>query len=446
MRGFEEHQGLVDTFEKAGFFDGPYEEVRAACDCWLNQGDPSELELLLRFNPGLESEARRRAAAVVRAEEENPFRPFLDAEEAQRISGTYKYGLVNYEKDLCGFTTYDFPQGIFVSGASGTGKSYGILWVIDQILCVPPEQRDFNIIFVQRAKREADAFHLKYPWFSVLEWGDLRLNMWEVQDWDTFNDKVQAATHIFVTENFLYTMSSPALRYAVERAYSDFGVYEGSKKFPVFREIRERLQGYNKKYGFDGYEMRNNFDKLKVRFSDFEKEEQILNGRKGMPLDFFLENDLCINVVDVNEYVVRTSLMSLFYDIQRYYSKAPSADGSTRTLLVVDEARWLFDVKRDTTPHISNEIVEKWFTTCRESGFGRIILTQEPQSVSSFVTSNCAIRICFPVYDEGLERAQKVLNLSDEQRDFLGGMGRPGKCVMRHPAIDRPFPVEVPRW
>lgn len=447
MKGFEYYKELVKVLIKAGFTDPiGYPKAHAACELWLRWGSSRELRLLKRRNPGLISEACRRVEQIEWFEEQCPFRPFLDSNEAKRVAGSYLYGVANHDGDFCGFSDYGFPLGIFVCGAQGTGKSHGVFWVIDQILRVPPDVRGFNVIIVQRVKREADTLALKYPWMSVLEWEDLRYNMWEVHDWDTVKEKIRASTKIFAGENFLYSATVPLLRYAVMEAYEALGVLGGSKKFPTFVDIRERIKDYQFQYGFEGYEMKNTFDRLKYRLAEFEMEKEILNLRRGIPFNFFLENDLCLNVVGPSEFVIRTSLMSLLYDIQRYYSKQPSAEGKTRVLLVLDEARWLFDVVRDRSDYPSNEIVESWFTTCRDSGFGRIILTQEPQSISDFVTSNCAFRIAFPVYDKGLERAKVLLGLSEEQMRRLEGLPRPGVCVVRHPGADRSFLVHVPEW
>ena len=139
--------------------------------------------------------------------------------------------------------------------------------------------------------------------------------------------------------------------------------------------------------------MKNTIGKVGNRLVDFIEEGEILNCKKGLTTQFFLENDLCLNVIDENEFTVRTTIMSILYDIQRYLQKSPLSNPGMRILVIIDEARWLFDVSRDALDFPSNKILETWFTTCRESGFGRIIITQEPGSVSTFVTSNCAFRL-----------------------------------------------------
>lgn len=437
---FEYWREVVETLDKGGMAKDPF--IRRACKLFWETGHYTPLREALESRPGLLTKAKRNLAE----QEDKPFwPPPMKPAEINKIIGLYKLGYVNSNMDMTGLDLAPLTRGFFISGGQGSGKTWPVLRMMDEMLYLPPKERGFNIIVIQRIKRDADAFALKYPWFKVLGWRDLRYNMWQVEDWDDPRDKIAAASTIFAGENFLYSLSVPPLRYAVKKSYAANGVFEGSKNFPVFSEIYTKIGAYLKDHKIEGYDMRNTIGKVGNRLVDFIEEGEILNRKKGLTTQFFLENDLCLNVIDENEFTVRTTIMSILYDIQRYLQKNPLPNSGMRILVIIDEARWLFDVSRDALDFPSNKILETWFTTCRESGFGRIIITQEPGSVSTFVTSNCAFRLSFPVFGQkSLDAIKNLNNLTDEQIAYIPKLAPFGQGIFSHPNFERAFIIQVP--
>jgi hypothetical protein len=436
---FEKWREIVEKLDKAGFTKNPV--IFKVCkQCW--EGNCRPLRELLRRRTSLLRKAERKIAEM----EDYPFwPPPLKQSEIEKIRGKYSVGIVNHRKDTAGLNNPDFTRGLLPIGAQGTGKTWASLRILDMMLGLPPKERGFNVIIIQRMKRDSDGFAVKYPWFKVLEWSDLRYNMWQVDEWDNPHDKLASANTIFCGENFLYSLTVPPMRYAVKKCYEENGVFENSNNFPVFSEIMAKLPGYTKAYNIKGYEMTSSIGRLTNRLVDFIEEGKILNCKNGLPLSFFLEHDLCINVMDQNEFTVRATIMNILYDIQRYLQKKPISRPALRVLTYIDEARWLFDIKRDNMDIASNKILEDWFTTCRESGYGRIISTQEPESVSRFVRSNCAFRLSFPIFGEESVKAVKGLHtLTDEEASFLRKLKPYGEGIFSHPNFDRPFLITIP--
>ena len=439
---FEYWREVIETLDKGRMTKDPF--IHRACKiCWESSGQLYKpLKDALESRPGLLEKAKRNVAE----QEGKPFwPPPMKPDEIQEINGLYRLGYVNAKKDMVGLDPAPLTRGLFISGGQGSGKTYPVLRMMDEMLRLPPKQRGFNIINIQRIKRDADVFALKYPWFKVLGWRDLRYNMWQIEDWDDPRDKIAAACTIFAGENFLYSLSVPPLRYAVKKSYEAKGVFKGSENFPVFSDIYSRIGNYLKAYKIEGYDMKNTIGKVGNRLVDFIEEGEILNCKKGLTTQFFLENDLCLNVIDENEFTVRTTIMSILYDIQRYLQKSPLSNPGMRILVIIDEARWLFDVSRDALDFPSNKILETWFTTCRESGFGRIIITQEPGSVSTFVTSNCAFRLSFPVFGQkSLDAIKSLNNLTDEQIAYIPKLAPFGQGIFSYPGFERAFIIQVP--
>lgn len=443
---FQFWRKLVETLEEGGMTDyEKYPEVEFACKIFWETYDYKYLENILNENPWLIDEAERNIAEKEKAEEENPFRPFPEGDELDKLKGQFNLGYVNHNGDMVGFNSLGTTNGFFISGPQGTGKTYPYLRIVDQILQIPIETRGFNVFIIQGVKRDTDGFILKHPEaFKIIEWDDLRYNLWQVDSWDTPIEKIRSSTTIFAGENFLYSLTLPILNFAVNRCFESNGVFKGSKNFPVFKEIDRKVDEFAKEFNIKGYEITNSIGRLRSRLIEFMESGKTLNSRYGFPLEIFMENDVCLNVKDVSEFLVRTTVMNILIDIQRHHEKYPLKESRLRTLVIIDEARWLFDIKRDNMDIPSNKIVERWFTTAREPGIGRIIITQEPQSVSRFVTDNCAFRLTFPPFGESLEAVKKLQNLTDEQVSHLFKLAPYGEGIFRHPNFDRPFIVQIP--
>lgn len=441
---FTHWKEIIDLLEKGGMTSDPH--IQRVCRWFVKtNGDHKPLENLLKEKPWVLNKARKNIAVIEKAEEENPFRPFPEGDELEAIQGSLNLGRVNLTGGMAGIEPVDFTKGFFVSGASDRGKTYPILRMLDQILSVPPAERGFNVIILQKMKHDADAFAIKYPHFKVIDWEDFRYNMWQVDDWDTPKDKLVSASEIFAGENFLYTLSAPPMKYTLQKSYEANGVFSGSKNFPIFNEFLSITPGYLKKFKIDGYNMKDSIGRLINRFIDFLMEGEILNCKAGFPLEFFLKHDLCFNVMNQEEVIVRTTFMNIFSDIQRYLQNNPTSEQKIRVLVIIDEARWLFDIKRDNSDIPSNKILESWFTTSRASGFGKIILTQEPNSVSRFVTSNCAYRWSFPIAEtKALETVKSLNTLTDKQVAHIPYLAIKGEGILSHPGFPRPFIVNVP--
>jgi hypothetical protein len=443
-RTLEEWFGLVEKIQKAGMLDlDP--KLYMACKLLWETYDTKLIEEVIDEHPWIMAQAMRDAYEIDQAEKDCPLRPYPEGDELELISGKYKLGHVNYNLDPLGMNDVDFTRGLFITGGTGSGKTYPVMRLLDEILSTPREERDFNVLIIQGSKNDFDPFAMTTD-MRVLNWKDLRYNMWEVQDWDTAEDNMKAKCNIFANENFLLAHTIPALRSSVRSCYENGLVTDRSHSFPTFGDIKTKTSEYFINHSLDSYTFKDANQRLHNRLIDHIDEGPILNGRCGFTTDFFMTWDLCINVIDENEYPVRTTIFSILYDIQRYLTKFPDrrSPSGMRTLVIIDEARWLFNKEREQGQYISDKILIRWFTTSRETGFGRIIITQEPESVSDYIAANSAFSLTFPVHGRSFETVKRLQNLSDEQADYLFKLPKYGDGIFRYPGFPRPILIQIP--
>jgi len=308
-RTLEEWFNLVEQIKKAGMLNlDPM--LYMGCKIFWETHDTDLLEEVIDEHPWIMAKAMRDAREIDKAEKDCPLRPFPEGDELELISGKYNLGYINHNLDQLGMDEVDFTRGLFVTGGTGSGKTYPVMRLLQNILSTPREERDYNVLIIQGSKNDFDPFAMKTD-MRVLDWKDLRYNMWEVQDWDTAENNWKAKCNIFANENFLLAHTVPALRSAVRSCYDNMLVSDRSHMFPTFEHIKTETDNYFKRNELDSYTFKDANQRLHNRLIDHIDEGPILNGRCGFTTDFFMTWDLCINVVDENEYPVRTTIFSI---------------------------------------------------------------------------------------------------------------------------------------
>jgi len=432
---------VVDTLYEGGMTDDP--EVFMACNWFVEtNGDHEMLEDLLNERPDILAMARRNMMVDVKAKKANPFHPEPSGDEVNELKGEIVLGEVNGIGDTVGLDPIAFTRGLFICGEIGSGKSYPVLRMLNQILSVPISERGYNVIVVQAVKRDADFLVRDYEDLKVLEWEDIRRAPLSVESWDNWKNKISSFCGVYSAVNWLQLHGQPLLKRDVELCFEKYGTGE-----VTFGRLFGEVDNASKAIGLLGMEHRNVRDNLKFSLFSFKESGQVLNCTKGFSVsEFFTKNDLILNVMDQSsDYIIGTFLGDLFKDIQRYYEANP-LDSGLRTLIVIDECRRVFpsaDV-HSRSGHNPNQPMENFVTTRRSSGIGLIAVTQEPQSAPQWLTNNSAYVLAMPISGEGRDHVKKLLNLSDEEASHIDKLGSLGIGIMRYRGFDRRFIVDVP--
>ncbi|MFC1829708.1 hypothetical protein ACFL0O_08855, partial [Thermodesulfobacteriota bacterium] len=415
-----------------------YPELHIACKLFWETHDYKLLKSILDENPGLIADAERAINETQQALEDCPLRPFPKSDELESIQGQFNLGYVNPNLDFCGFDPLDFTRGLFVCGAIGSGKSYPILRLLSQILSVPITERGFNVLVIQVVKRDADFLVKRFPDFRIIEWENLRRNIFEVEPWDKSEAKINSAVSIFSSANYLRSLTQPILNECVDLCRKD--------KLPLnFTEIFDQVKNATKTLEQQGYDTKNMADKVKLRINEFAKKPQ-LNLNNGLRIDnFWSEEDICLNLIEEkNTYIYSTVITDILISLQRYYERFPVYPPKLRTLLIIDECRTIFPNVNDFRDFNADRFLELFVTTRRAAGIGLIALTQEPQSVSTWLTNNSAFFLTFPIRGEAVEYVQRYQNLSEDQVGYIPQLPKYGTGIMSDVRFNRPFLMQVP--
>jgi len=193
---------------------------------------------------------------------------------------------------------------------------------------------------------------------------------------------------------------------------------------------------------------RNSADKIKLRLSEFTDTRLILDCKFGYPIDtFWSKEDIILNVMgETNSYLYATAITDLLITLQRYHTLHTTDQNKDhlKTLVIIDECRSLFPKKSNIHDLDADRYLEQFVTTARSSGIGRITLTQEPQSVTSWLADNAAFFWTFPIAGESLKAIKTYQGLTDEQIAYIAKLPPYGTGIFRDRRFDRPYLIEVP--
>ena len=147
---------VVLTLDKGRITRNSY--IRKACKLGWETGYWGPLQKLLKEKPWLLTKAWRNILEQL----DYPFwPPPMKQDEINTIKGKYQIGYVNSNKDMAGLDPLDFTQGLTIFGETGSGKTYPVLMVTDQILSTPIEERGFKIYERGDYRKKPPSYQLK---------------------------------------------------------------------------------------------------------------------------------------------------------------------------------------------------------------------------------------------------------------------------------------------
>jgi len=187
-------------------------------------------------------------------------------------------------------------------------------------------------------------------------------------------------------------------------------------------------------------------DKLRGRVWDYMNTGQILDTAFGFTIkDFFSKNDIILNLMDEkSEYLTKSLVINLLTTLQEFHSKKPKSKCGLKTIVVIDECRSIFPVKSKHNDFEEDIFLEKFKTTKRANEISLIALTQEPQSVADWLTSNNAFYFAFPLIGNGRAVLKDHIGLTNTQLASIEKLPKYGTAIVSDERFDRKFLLQVP--
>jgi len=231
------------------------------------------------------------------------------------------------------------------------------------------------------------------------------------------------------------------LQKAIDRAYSDSGVYSGkAEEYPTFEDVLEILEGMKVK-GRRAQWMDSTMRTLGVLcFGEFGK---VLNVRKPYPLGSLLEENVILELDSLTNSDKTFFIESLLLWIHHYRLSEKYREVFKHAIFVEEAHHILLRKKQEVSG--SEAITDIILREIRELGEAIVLIDQHPSLISMPALGNTYTTICFGLkHRADMSTISESLLLEREQVDFLGQL-ETGKAIVKlQGRFFKPFLVRFP--
>jgi len=407
---YKEAKRLSKLFKESRFTEHK-DKLFGACRVFTEYQDRTALEDYLEEFPEIEEEAEIELERIEEEKTTDPFKPYPHDEDLKYIDGQIKTGCINEQDQMAGLNPIDFTQGVFICGMPGCGKTTLGLSMLYQMLNA---NCPYKLKIIEDTKPDADFLIKDFPDTKILEFKDLYINPWQVEDWDTELEKMNSVVEILSSTMWMMQHSGLIFKMAVELAYKvskDTGL-------PVnFSMIKTQVTAAADKVGLAGFDYKNALDHINFICETFIQTGKSMNAHYGFTIEnLWNRHHVILNLMDESSpYIKSTLVMYLLKEWQRYNEKHPLPHPELRDLVYVDESRNIFPASRphNESGHDPNKPLKDWVGSRRSSGIGYIVMTQEIQSAPDWLIDNTATIIGFPIHGENRDKFLRVANLDE---------------------------------
>ena len=368
----------------------------------------------------------------------------LSLPEEEIISGEYKLGKVVYgdqEYYPFGLRENEWLRHIGIFGTTGSGKtncSFILLWNLLK------NKKPFLIFDWKRNYRDLLAFeefkHMKIYTIGR-EISPLFFNPLIPPENTNPQSWLKKLIEILMHSYFLGEGVSYLLQNAIDKAYSDFGVYsESPEEYPTFKDVLSILEKMQVK-GRKALWMDSTLRTLGVLcFGEFSR---VLNVRKPYPMADLLKENVILELDSLTNSDKTFFIEALLLWIHHYRMSETNREIFKHSLVIEEAHHILLRKKQEMTG--TEAITDIILREIRELGESIILIDQHPSLISMPALGNTYTTICFGLkHKADMHTISESLLLEREQVDFLGQLETGLAIVKLQGRFFKPFLVKFP--
>jgi len=230
------------------------------------------------------------------------------------------------------------------------------------------------------------------------------------------------------------------LQKAIDKAYSDFGVYSGAREYPTFKDVLSILEGMKVK-GRKALWMDSTLRTLGVLcFGEFSK---VLNVRRPYPIQDLLKDYVILELDSLTNSDKTFFIESLLLWIHHYRLQEKDREIFKHAIVIEEAHHILLRKKQEMTG--TETITDIILREIRELGESIILIDQHPSLISMPALGNTYTTICFGLkHRADMFTISESLLLDKEQVDFLGQLETGISIVKLQGRFFKPFLVRFP--
>ncbi len=364
-----------------------------------------------------------------------------------------------------------FSSHCFITGSSGSGKSYATYNLLDQLL-----QQNIKMMVIEPAKGEykqvfGNLNNVNIFTIDTTIYRLLRINPFQFPEKIHVLSHIEQVLQIFGAAWPLYAAMPAILKEAVVNAYVKCGWdiqnsiwIEGvcDHKYPVFEDVLETLPEIINTSDYSAESKGNYKGALLTRVQAMTTgiNGMIFRKSEGIPYEVLFDQNTLIDLSEVGSDEMIALLMGIiimhlneYRKSQRKLGKVSSHDSRLKHITVLEEAHALLKrTNKDQNQEGANlvgksvEMISNSIKEMRTYGEGFIIIDQSPLAVDSSAVENTATKIIMNTPSkDACEELGSALSLSEEQTKELSRLNVGVAAVMQKGWLS-PVLMKVGLW
>lgn len=359
------------------------------------------------------------------------------------IGHIYHMGRVEAQTPI-DLTVDDLTKHLFVTGATGVGKSNFCYQLLDQLL-----ERGIHTLVIEPAKGEyagvfggRNGFHVfgADPQRSPV----LRINPFAFPEGVSVIQHVERLMDIFNAAWPMYSAMPAILKDAIEKIYADrgfdsiLGIHPEGTDFPCFDDLLEALPQIIKSSAYSAEVQGNYIGALVTRVKSLTNGIYgIIFGRNEVGDSTLFDGDVIVDISRIGSSETKALIMGvLTMRLNEYRMCSGLVNSPLKHITLLEEAHNLLRGQTPGSPEGTNvraasiEMITNAIAEMRTYGEGFIIADQSPSVLDQSVIRNTQTKVVFMLPDRNdREIVGNSLSLSDDQKQEVARLS-PGVAAV----------------
>lgn len=371
----------------------------------------------------------------------------LEPPKKEMMNGTYNLSLVSYAgKKLFPFNLreQDWMRHVCISGMSGSGKTTLAFHIINNFI---QKKKPFLIFDWKKSFRPLLLIDNEIMLFTL---GNenisnyFKININEPPPGIAPKEWINVLCDL-ITESFFVSYGvHKILLETLDEAFRDFGVYNGSRNYPTWNEIKWRLEDkMEKKKGREASWLMSALRVAHVMtFGNFGKAMNY-KGKEIFSVEDLLNKKIIfeLNALGtVEKKFLCEFILTYIYKLKK--ARQRGINNSFDHAILVDEAHNIF--LKEKTHFVTESVTDMIYREMREYGTSLICLDQHISKISDTVSGNSACLIAFQQQlPQDIDTISGLMQLR-ENKNYFSMLPVGSAIVKLSERYASPFLVEVP--
>jgi len=369
----------------------------------------------------------------------------LEPPEKETIKGDYPLALVSYsDKGLYPFSLreQDWIRHVCVTGMSGSGKTNFAFQVLGNMII---KKKAFIVFDWKKSFRPLIKIDKNIMLFTIgnndisnLFKFNINKPPKKVDPKEWLNFLCDLISECFDTSFGVHKI----LVNVIDKAFKDFGVYEGSGNYPTWLQIKDRLENMNVERGRES-EWLTSAQRIAhvLTFGSFG-ESINYKGFDSMSIEELFSKRVIFELDSLSTIEKKFFCEFILGYIYKYMKKNSKTIEDFKYAILVDEAHNIFLKERPN--FVKESVTDVIYREIREYGVSLICLDQHISKLSDVVAGNSATNIAFQqILPQDVEVVSGLMALKDHKNFF--SMLAVGEAIVKvAERFHTPFTVKVP--